>query len=90
MKAAPLLNAIYAMREAERLTFTSEPVHFGRTMSQLTSARNALSAELGKVGIYIEPPPACFEPVQTCAEYYHVATADEIAAGKPDLTVAKP
>jgi hypothetical protein len=79
MKASKIMDAITAMDAVYRLTFSSDPIHFGRTMTQMQIARNALAAELDKIDVAVEPVPDV-EP-QTCAEYYGV--------DKPDLAVVK-
>ena len=85
MKAKTILDAILAMKAMDAIDYTTRPAVWATALTNLANARFELQYELGAVRVYVEPAKP-----QTCAEYYHVATADEIAAGKPDLTVAKP
>jgi len=75
MKAATILAAIDAMRMVDELNQSTrwDMMARARAWNNLSSARNALQAELGSVGVEIEP--------QTCAEYCGV--------DKPDLAAVK-
>ncbi len=84
MRAKTIITAIIAMRAIDDIhsRLDSSIEERARAWNNLSAARNALEAELGRISVYVEPPPACFKPDETCAEYY--------AVDKPDLTVAKP
>ena len=54
MKAALIVEAVRAMREAERLSFETPPRQFAEALVALCFARAALEAELGKLDIAVE------------------------------------
>ena len=56
MKASILHAAIIAMREAEKLSYTSPPAEFAEKMNALLYAAHDLERELGTLDIPVERP----------------------------------
>jgi hypothetical protein len=54
MKAQYILEAIAAMKEADRLAYTMDPKEFGRISGRLILARSALEAHCGLNDVEVE------------------------------------